>query len=168
MCSRLTNISYDSLEKTACEVLVHVTFVCLFVFIFKESSLLHVPPVSPPKPIHLSPSKPTLTEIPGNTRPGLDVPLSEKLDASGLQGNVPEQVANKTLPLSDAKESFPGILGSSQDGKPMLRTSSGTLPAATSSKEQVIPPHHQLAEIPQTSVQKEGLSHKPKEPSQPM
>ena len=162
----------------------------MFVSVLKDSSILHVSSVSPPKPVNVSPSKPTLTKIPGNTRPGLDVPLSEKLDVSGLQANASEQVADRTFPLndrttteykdaklrptqlhkssftlSDARESFPGILRPSQDGKPVVRTSSETFPAATSSK--VTSPHHQLVEIPQTSVQKEGLSCKSKEPSQP-
>lgn len=166
---------------------------CLFVcFIFKDSGILHVSSVSPTKPMHFSPSKPTLTEIPGNTRPGLDVPLSEKLDGSGLRANASKQVTNKTVPLnngsdtvyndaklkpaplhnssltlSNVKESFPGILSSSQAGKPAARTSSGTLPAATSSKVPVISPHRQLVEIPQTSRQNEGLSYKSKEPNEP-
>jgi len=131
-----------------------------------------------------------MTEIPGNTRPGLDVPLSEKLDASGSGANASAPVANKTYPLNnrtttackdvklkppqlhsssltscDARESFPRILGSSQDGKPVVRTGSGTLPTAMPSK--IISPHRQLVEIPQTSVQKEGLSYNSKEPSEP-
>ena len=162
----------------------------LFAFIFKDSSLLHASSVSPFKPVHISPPKTTLTEIPGNTRRGSDVPLSEKLDASGSRANASEPVANETFPLnnrttteckdakfrpaqlhsssltlSDARESFPGILRPSQDGKPVVRTSSGTLPTAT--PLQVISPHRQLVEIAQTSVQKEGLSYKSKEPSQP-
>lgn len=162
-----------------------VTFISLFVFIFKDSSLLHVSSVSSPKPIHISPPKPTLTEIPGNTRPGLDVLLSEKFDASGLRANVSEPVAHKTFPLndrttteckdakskpvqlysSDVRESFPGILGPSQGGKPVVRTSSGTLPTAMPSK--AMSPHRQVVGIPQTLVQKEGLSYNFKEQKEP-
>jgi len=145
---------------------------------------------SPPKPVHISRSKSATTEIPGNTRPGLDVPLREKIDASGSGTNVSEPVAKKTFPLNnrsnteckdaklkpaqlhsssltfrDARESLPGILGSSQDGNPAVRTSSGTLRTAMPSK--VISPHRQLVEIAQTSVQKEGLSYNSKEPSEP-
>ena len=146
--------------------------------------MLHVSSVSSPKPTHISPPKPTLTGIPGNARPGLDVPLSEKIDASVLQTNVSEPVANKTFPLnnrttteckdakskpaqllSDARESFPGILGPSDDGKPVVRTSSGTLPTATPSK--ATSPHRQFVGIPQTSVQKEGLSYNSKEQKVP-
>ena len=141
--------------------------------------------------MHISPPKPTLTAgIPGNTRPGLDVPLSEKFDTPGLQANVSEPVANETFPLnnrttterkdakskpvqlhsssltsSDVRESFPGILGPSQDGKPVVRISSGPLPTATPSKE--TSSNHQFVRIPQTSVQKEGLSYNSKEPSEP-
>ena len=168
----------------------NVTFISLFFFIFKDSSLLHVSSVSSPKPVHISPPKPTLTEIPGNTGPGLDVPLSEKFDASGLRAHVSEPLANKTFPLnnrttteckdakskpvqlhsssltlSDARESFPGFLGPSQDSEPVVRTSSGTLPTATPSK--AMSPHRQFVRIPQTSVQIEGLSYNSKEASRP-
>lgn len=138
-------------------------------------------------------SKPTLTQIPGNTRPGLTGASSDKLNDSVSRADISQQgtggstvplnnrntkdlmdaklhpapLHNNSLIVGDVKESFPEIMGSSQDGKAASRTSIGTLPAATSSKVEVTSPQHQILEIPQSSSQKEGLCHKSLDPSEP-
>lgn len=141
-----------------------------------------------------SPSKPTLTQIPGNTRPGLTGVSSDKRDVPGLQTSLSQQgttngntaplnngnakeftdaklkpapLHNNSLTVGVAKESFPEIRGSSQDGKTVSRTSIGNRPAATSSKVEVSTPQHQIVEIPQSSSQKEGSCQESLDPSEP-
>lgn len=154
------------------------------VYFFKVPSILSS--VSPSKPVCFSPSEPTLTQIPGNTRPGLAGASSDKLgdlvsraglSQQGTGGSTvplnnrntkefldaklnPAPLHNNSLTVGDVKESFP-------DGKTASRTSIGTLPAATSSKVEVTSPQRQILEIPQSSSQKEGLCHKSLDPSEP-
>lgn len=143
--------------------------------------------------MHVSPSKPTLTETPGNTRPGTTGAASEKRDVTGLRASLSQQVEHGTVPLnngntrkfqdtklksaplhntsltlSNTRESFSDKLDSSPDGKTVTRTMTESFPVATSSKVQVTsPPRGQVVEIPQSSCLKQGLPYRSMEPSEP-